>query len=193
MAYDQTVLARGGLVGLAMLLLLLSGCGARAKTSEAKKFDAYPLYWLGERFERWKLEDVLGLDGGSFVTLVYGSCTPRGGEQPSCSPPLQIQLSRLCLHLEVVTASQVWMHQSVRGAPLARNPDGAPVLLTRRVQVKVYRGEGSDSGIELRALRALRSLNAVSPVVGVNEDIPSPGRDVLLGRRSCSEAERTKD
>jgi hypothetical protein len=51
-----------------------------------------------------------------------------------------------------------WKRREVRGAPVG-TIDDAPVLFTDRVQVEVYRGQGSDPGLPLRALRALRSVN----------------------------------
>jgi len=61
----------------------------------------------------------------------------------------------------------------------------APVLFTRRVQVKVYRGEGSDSGLPLRAMRALRSANTVEPVLQPGEPIPAASPAVLSGAKPC--------
>jgi hypothetical protein len=174
-----------------LVFFLATGCSiGRTNTDldEARRFHAYPLYWVGERFEKWKLDTILGLDGrGQFVTLTYGTCRPQGGEQPSCSPPLQLQVSPLCPHLAVVSASPAWKHRHIRGAPVGRNPDGAPVLLSRGAQVKVYRGEGSDSGVSLRALHALRSLNRVPPVITSEGRIPAPAPGVLAGTRKCAQ------
>src|SRR5919201_1635088 len=62
-----------------------------------------------------------------------------------------------------------WMTRHVRGAPVGRNPDGAPVLFSRRVQVKVYRGQGSDSDLPLRVLRDIRSINSVAPSIRADD------------------------
>src|SRR5829696_4341066 len=62
----------------------------------ARQFDGYPLYWLGDRFERWDLEHV-EVSPTSFSTFVYGRCTPHGADEPSCSPPLQVQKSSPCV------------------------------------------------------------------------------------------------
>ncbi len=184
--YQVPVNAR---VLIVLVVLIAGGCstGAKVDLDEARRFDGYPLYWVGERFEKWKLDNILDLDGRSeFVTLIYGTCTPHDGGQPSCTPPLQIQVSPLCRHLGVVTASPAWRQRRLRGAPVGRNPDGAPVLLTRGAQVKIYRGEGSDRGIAVRALRALRSLNRVPPVIGRKGRIPVPPAGVLAGTRNCT-------
>lgn len=60
------------------------------------------------------------------------------------------------------------------------------MLLTRRTQIKVYRGEGTDAGIARRALAALRSLNAVPPVVTQRGAIPPPPPGVLEDDRPCT-------
>ena len=172
-----------------LLILVATGCAANRSDvdlDKARQFDRFPLYWVGERFEKWDLTTIDGLDYPSyFVTFVYGNCEPRDGEQPSCSPPLQIQLSPLCQHLDVVSESPIWKRRRVRGAPLGQNPDGAPVLLSRAAQVKVYRGKGSDPGVPLRALRALRSINDVRPLISPTGRIPAPMSGVLDGRQKC--------
>jgi hypothetical protein len=147
----------------------------------ARRFDRHPLYWVGERFERWELEHF---DAGNFVTFVYGRCEP--GEAGGCPPPLEIQIQPLCAHLEVVARAPIWRRRSVRGAPVG-TIDSAPVLFTNRVQVKVYRGEGSDPGLPMRALRALRSANEVEPVIGAGDPIPPAPRAILSGSRRCED------
>jgi hypothetical protein len=176
------------LAGLA--LFAISGCGSNGvskhELQSAQRFDAFPLYWVGKRFEQLDLRSVQGLDGTSeFVTFVYGKCTPHGGEQPSCAPPLEIQMFPLCSHLDVVAAAPIWKTRRIRGAPVG-TIDSAPVLFSSGAQVKVYRGEGSDAGLPMRALRALRSINRVKPVIDSSGDIPSPAPGVLEGTRACS-------
>ena len=180
---------------LALLLLLLaffglsaggSGGGAEvegASVAEAREFDGYPLYWVGERFEQWELTAV---DFGSpeFVTFVYGTCEPVGSDG-GCPPPLQLQISPLCSHLSDVARAPVWQHRAVRGAPVG-TIDSAPVLFTSGAQVKVYRGEGSDPGLPWRALTALRSANDVEPVIGGQGQIPAPPHGVLAGTEPCT-------
>jgi hypothetical protein len=157
-----------------------------ADVDKGRRFMAFPLYWVGERFERWDLTVVDGLDYPSpIVTFIYGDCTPHGQEQPSCSPPLQIQVSSLCSHLAVVARAPIWKSRQIRGAPVG-TIDGAPVLFTAGAQVKVYRGEGSDPRLPLRALHALRSLNRVPPLVRETGLIPAPSAAVLAGSAACT-------
>ena len=150
-----------------------------------RAFEAFAVYWLGTHFEHWKLNALstpATRDG--FVSLIYGDCTPHGGDEPSCTPPLEIQISPLCAHLREVARNPLWRHRRVRGAPVG-TIDGAPVLFSRGTQVKVYRGENADAGAPLRALRALRSLNRVSPVIRRAGDIPRPPPGVLGRSRPC--------
>ena len=145
-----------------------------------------PIYWLGESFEGHDLERIDGLDGvGPGVTVGYGTCTPSGGFEASCTEPIQIQITPLCNHLDAVARNRVWRTRKIRGAPVG-TIDGAPVLFSRRTQIKVYRGERTDSGTSLRALRALRSLNDVRPVIAAEGPIPGPPPGVLEGERLCS-------
>jgi hypothetical protein len=150
----------------------------------AQKFTRHPLYWVGESFEGWDLEHV-DIGTGEFSTFIYGTCDPPPGIDGGCPPPLQIQIQPLCAHLEVVALAPIWKRRQVRGAPVG-TIDGAPVLFTNRVQVKVYRGKGSDPGLPLRALVALRSANDVPPVIDANDPIPAAPRSVLAGTTPCS-------
>jgi hypothetical protein len=176
-----------------LALAAVAGCspsgGSEIDTRSARAFTAYPLYWVGERFERWDLAHV-DVGRSQFVSLTYGTCDvgdpdgPLGLEGGSCSPPLQLQLQPLCRHLEAVARARVWRRRAIRGAPVG-TIDSAPVLFASRVQIKVYRGEGTDPGLPLRALRALRSLNEVEPVLGPDDRIPGAPRAVLAGERPC--------
>jgi hypothetical protein len=150
----------------------------------ARNFTRHPLYWVGESFEKWDLEHV-DVGTAEFATFIYGTCEPPGGIDGGCPPPLQLQIQPLCAHLEAVARAPIWKRRQIRGAPVG-TIDGAPVLFTNRVQVKVYRGQGSDPGVEMRALRALRSANDVPPVIGADDPIPAAPRAVLAGTIPCS-------
>jgi hypothetical protein len=182
----------GGAALTLSLLLAVCACSSApdADVAAAKRFRGFPLYWVGERFERWKLSGIDGLDGPQqFVTFFYGTCTPHDGGEPSCTPPLQIQVSPLCRNLAVVARAPIWKRRRVRGAPVG-TIDSAPVLFTAGAQVKVYRGEGSDAGLAMRALAAIRSINDVPPVIDDDSRIPSAPEGVLAGRRPCNRYRR---
>ena len=61
------------------------------------------------------------------------------------------------------------------------------MLLTRRTQVKIYRGEGTDAGVALRALEGLRSLNTAPPTISASDPIPPPPSGILEGERACAD------
>jgi len=166
-------------VGLALVAFALAGCVAEPipppDLDAGRGFDRHALYWLGPEFEGLPLT-YLELDS-EIPSVVYGDCD--ASEHP-CALPLDIQITPLCRHLEVVAVAAE--PQLVRGAPVGRS-DGAPVLLTRTVQIKVY---AYDEALALRALRALRSLNDVEPVVSASEPFPPPAAGVLGGGRRCA-------
>lgn len=153
----------------------------------AKAFEGFPLYWLGETFEGLEVTEIIDTEATpNRVSIIYGSCEPSGGSEPTCALPLQIQIVPLCFHLDAVAVPPRPEARQVRGAPVG-GQDGAPVLLTRKTQIKVYRGEGTDKGTSLRALHALRSLNTVAPVISETDPIPGPPLGVISGNRPCQE------
>lgn len=182
---------RARLLVRAILIVIVStavvGCASDgdADVDSAKTFKGFPLYWAGETFEGLDVSVIDGtFDGTERVSIIYGSCEPSGTFEPSCRPPISIQIARLCFHLDAVALPPPAQRREIRGAPVGRQ-DGAPVLLTRETQVKVYRGEGADPGAGRRALEALRSLNTVTPVISVTDPIPPPRPGVLEGGGEC--------
>jgi hypothetical protein len=178
------------LAGAVLLAAVVAaGCSKSPSETEltaARQFAAFPLYWVGPRFEKWRLAAIEGLGSrAELVTFIYGTCRPHDGGQPSCAPPLQIQVFPLCWHLDVVAADPIWRRRRIRGAPVGMI-DGAPVLFSQGAQVKVYRGKGSDAGLPRRALRALRSINRVPPVVDATDSIPPPDAGLLEGTHPCT-------
>jgi hypothetical protein len=158
-----------GALTLALGAVGLASCGgskaSKADIDAARAFDRFPLYWLGDRFAKWDLATIDGLDYDSpIVTFIYGDCTPHGDDEPSCTPPLQVQVSASCSGPNTVL-------RRIRGAPVGII-DSAPVLYARGAEIKVYRGEGSSPGDPVRALRTLRSINRVPPVVSPDGPIP---------------------
>ncbi|HYY34011.1 MAG TPA: hypothetical protein VE693_10600 [Gaiellaceae bacterium] len=86
---------------------------------------------------------------------------------------------------EFEARAPIWKRRAIRGAPVG-TIDSAPVLFSRRVQVKAYRGEGSERELAWRALVALRSANKVPPIVRSTGPIPAPAEEVLAGSRRCA-------
>lgn len=171
-----------------MVSAVAAGCAPdnnEPDVDSAKAFDAFPLYWAGETFEGFDVSLIGGIfDATDRVTIIYGTCEPSGTFEPNCRPPVSIQITRLCFHLDAVNLPA--LPRQIRGAPVG-GQDGAPVLLTRKTQIKVYEGEGTDRGISLRALEALRSLNAIEPVISPTDPIPSPPPGVMHESQPCPE------
>jgi hypothetical protein len=148
------------------------------------KYSAAPLYWLGTHFERWGISAILGPSGQrGTISFIYGTCTPTDGEQPSCSPPIEVQVTPLCRHLETVARDPIWRHRDIRGAPVGMSDD-APVLFSRRAQVQVYTSV-RDPQLAVRTLHALRSANRVEPVIDADEPIPPASAAALAGTERC--------
>jgi hypothetical protein len=168
----------------ALVLVLLAGCAgdteAPVDLESARNFDAFPLYWVGEEFEGLKLTHVA--TGGVGASFTYGTCEITGDH--GCAAPLQIQVFPLCFHSSLVSPDGIWTRRKIRGAPVGA-ADGAPLMFTRLTEIKVYRGQGSDPGLPLRALHALRSFNDVSPRIDAAGSIPPPPPGVLEGRAPC--------
>jgi hypothetical protein len=174
-----------------VLVLITAGCSwllgeDEVDLAQARAFDEYPLYWVGERFEDWELTHFDVMPG--FATFIYGDCEVTGNDG-GCPPPLSIQISPLCRHLGDVAQAPIWRRRSIRDAPVG-TIDSAPVMFTSGAQVKVYRGQGSDPGLARRALEALRSINDVPPVFGPTGSIPGADPAMLAGERPCAAATR---
>ena len=172
----------------AVAILTVAACsgvdrGADVDVQAAEDFDAFPLVWVGERFEQWELRSIELPGPAGFATFSYGDCEVVGRDG-GCAPPLQIQIAPLCAQLQDVAQAPIWQRRSIRGAPVG-TIDSAPVLFTSGAQVKVYRGQASDAGLALRALRALRSVNRVEPVIDAGGPIPPPSLEVLAGTQPC--------
>ena len=195
----RAIVVGAGAVAVALLAAVLATRHGEADevdadVAAARQFEGFPLYWVGERFEKWELRavELPSRSTFGFANLIYGDCDVEdpdgvfGPEGGSCTPPLSIQITPLCFHLDVVARAPVWKRRAIRGAPVGSS-GGAPVLFTRGAQVKVYRGQGSDRGLALRALGAIRSLNDVPPVIAARGPIPRPDRRVLAGSRPCTD------
>jgi hypothetical protein len=167
--------------------LAAAACGGDdVDIDAAAEYEGSPIYWLTEEFEGHELTRIDGLDGElPFVTVIYGTCEPVG-DDGGCPAPLALQTFPLCYQLDAVTQDPIWQTRKIRGAPVGRI-DSAPVLFTRTTQVKVYRGQGSVPGAELRALELLHSLNDVEPFIAALGPIPPPPEGVLEGDVPCTD------
>jgi hypothetical protein len=184
-------------------LPLLTGCAAPlvARDDEAGSFDRahstmtpaavhrfgeFPLYWLGDRFEGWNLTLVTGPEPTTrVVTFIYGDCTPTGGDEPSCSPPIVIQVKPLCAQLDAAAHHGAWKKFRVRGAPLGGEPHRR-ILFTAAAQVRVFANRGADPQRPDRVFAALVSANQVGPRIGPGDPFPPAPLPVLAGEEACT-------
>jgi hypothetical protein len=84
------------------------GRGSGNVTQEqAEAFDEFPLFWLGDQFGGYHLQHIALVSQVAperapaeqtfrSVTFIYGGCILDGGEQPSCSAPLTVQIRPGC-------------------------------------------------------------------------------------------------
>jgi len=86
----------------------LAGCGGSGRLDDgeaaalsALKADDRPHFYLGASFRGLLLTHVEKIR--TRANFIYGDCTPTGGEQPSCSPPLEIQ-NKVCSRTRVNVA-----------------------------------------------------------------------------------------
>ena len=77
--------------------LLLGGCGDTLQTKpiphnilEGMVLSPFPVYWLGERFEKLQITEASKDASGAF-SVQYGNCLQGG--QGTCTPPLRIVTS----------------------------------------------------------------------------------------------------
>lgn len=136
---------RAGAVATVLLCYLLTaGCGSSpsrshqiavaARAVAAARASGRNLYYLGPRYRGLAL--TAWLDEG-LVTAVYGSCTPSGGLEASCVPPIEIQT----VQLHVAPGDPVWAgctrRVDVRGAA-AVEIGGDLMLLPGNIGVQIH-------------------------------------------------------
>ena len=79
---------------LALCVALLAGCGDTLQTKpvphndlEAMVTAPFPVYWLGDHFQRLQITEV-SLDPSGAFAVQYGNCLQGG--QGTCTPPLRV-------------------------------------------------------------------------------------------------------
>ena len=187
MKMKRTVYA---LVGLGLLALLLGGIlwavvgrgdGTTSVTADpltsavedAREFDEFSVYWLGESFQGLPLERVARMDypghapGTIYnvpwheVSFIYGDCTiPPGGS--SCPVPLSIGIRPYC----EVSPEVVWgvartaPPEEIRGALVQRIGRSSMRLWTSNVSIGI---NATDESLVDEAVRNLVRLNGDKP------------------------------
>lgn len=153
---------------------VVPGAGGVASAREqAASFRVFPVYWLGEEFEGLRLTAILrayqpedprlsihgrGPRGQNAFIFVYGTCQPRGGDQPSCPPPLAVRVEPYCdmrpeMFDPVLPRGDPF---EVRGA-IAQKVGSHLRVWTGNVGITIFTTLSDD--VAVRAAQALRSLN----------------------------------
>lgn len=147
--------------------------------AQAKAFSDYPLVWLGEEFEGFKLTSFFRRQGEGYDTtyLIYGDCEhERFMMEPSCVPPLSI-----VVHAQGTVPGPTSIEfrpgeaiGEARGVT-SRFVGGNPLLWTGTIVVKV----DANSEHQEKAMQALRTVN--HEALGIAEI--GPGQSLAaLGR-----------
>lgn len=109
------VVSAGGFVVTGVLVSMLGGGGGSAPPAsagqldwtiqDARAFQEFPLYWLGESYEGLSLTAIIryrydpeppipAVTAEDSVAFIYGTCTPS--PEAGCAPPVQIIVEPYC-------------------------------------------------------------------------------------------------
>jgi hypothetical protein len=193
-------------IGLGLLALLLGGIvwalvgrggGTTSVTADpltwsledAREFEGFPVYWLGESFQGLPLERVARMDyEGAFpgkpynhpwheVRFIYGTCTIAPGES-SCPVPLSIDIRPYCeVPPEIVAdAVKTGPPEEIRGAVVQRTGTSQVRLWTSDVSIGIH---ATGEALVDEAVRNLVRLNGDKPcspeeALGPPEQIECP-------------------
>lgn len=132
----------------------------REAFESAQVFTELPILWLGEEFEGFALTRFRSNPNGQH--LVYGACKPSSGSEPSCVPPIQIQVWAA----GKIPPQGYFGPEPFRGLTRTqgeRNPSNGTaswiVWLPGGTTVKVYVSEYAVGEITERLMTALHSAN----------------------------------
>ena len=156
------------LVGVAVLVgasivVLEGGDSVRGwPIEDARQFDQFSLFWLGEEFEGMPLRRIVYASSEKVVIFIYGSCNPRG--EGGCALPLSLTIEPCNLEPHGGGGSF-----EIRGARAAFSRAGHLRVWTRDVTVTVF----AASGLDMRAAGALR-LVSEGPE-GAEKELEPPG------------------
>jgi hypothetical protein len=196
------VTARTTALTLAVFALGVTACGSgvgstapshgpAAGLTKVRRFQEYPLFWLGPTYGGLKLT---GVDSGRVdvpsadhtriirthshtVTFLYGTCTPGGGDEQSCPPPLQVQNWPSCGRNAALYGLHLPLRLHVRGVPAMRF-GGRLEIWTGTSDVVIFFADAA------RAAAALRSVGG-APHIGPGQRLPQPAPGAIGGRLRC--------
>jgi virginiamycin B lyase len=158
--------------------------------AKAQAYHGYPVYWAGEEVAGLALSGFEGTAGSikkSGWTSYYGTCELSGTDHPSCSPPIQIQVTSTCRRW----ASALDRNKELfgfRGAQAYWFP-GLPLegggvaeigpleIFTGRVTAVIF---ADTKKLSFAAARALMTVRQTSPA-----PLPPPAPGSLTGKLPC--------
>jgi len=157
----------------------------RWSIADARRFEGYPLYWLGDSFQGLPLTRVKRIVGGSGETVAvsYGDCTiPPAAE--SCPIPLSIYVEPYCQTPPEVVAERVKSGPPVeiRGATVQWTGTDGMMLWTSNVAVSIV---GESESLVRKAAENLVRLNGGEPSspaedLGPPDNISCPPKPGLI-------------
>ncbi len=136
------------LVGVSIVVLEGADSVSGWPIEEARQFDQFSLFWLGEEFEGLPLRRISFTSSEKVFLFVYGSCNPRGGG--GCAPPLSLTITP-CSHEPLAGGGSF----EIRGAKAAFSKAGQLKVRTLEVTVSVF----AEPGLAVEAANALRPVS----------------------------------
>jgi hypothetical protein len=185
------------MLGLCVLGALVFCGGAAARVpgmGAAQAFHRYPVYWAGDEVLGMPLESIddstarerssnVGWDFG------YGTCELQGTDHPSCSLPLDVQVSSTC-HRWAARLDRTGHLFNFRGAKAYWQPglplEGGGVLETGPLEIFTGRVTvvfwADTKKIAFAAARALRTVHQSHPF-----RLAPPAAGTLEGKLPCQQ------
>lgn len=179
---------------LPLLAVALAGCASGGGSGgadphlasglrTARSFTGFPLYWAGMKLGRLPLTSVTkGAEHfGEAFTFIYGTCE-ASGDEGSCSPPVQIQVTSLCNRLPKDLGIHRLSPNRLRGALVSAAEAGADnggdlSLYVAGATITIY---GDSREIDLEAVRSLRGANRLAHA-GPGGPLPAASRRQIGG------------
>ncbi len=150
------------LVGVSIVLLEGGDSVSGWPIEDARQFDQFSLFWLGEEYEGLPLRRISYVSNEKVFLFVYGSCNPRG--EGGCAPPLSLTIEPCNLEPHGGGGSF-----EIRGARAAFSNAGQLKVWTREVTVSVF----AEPGLAMEAANALRPVSEGPE--GALEPLEPPG------------------
>jgi hypothetical protein len=146
---------------------------------QARSFDDYTLYYLGESYRGLPLTSAgLGPGSGNGLrrswSFIYGDCTPPAGSDGGCAPPLEVQNWSICTRFPALYPGPTPNTSPMHGAETLPAGGG----------LDVYTGETTVVIFGRDKPAAVRSLTRVEDETLPGE-LPAPAAGSLEGRLSC--------